>query len=388
MTETKNSNGYDAIVVGAGVIGLACAWRAAQRGLHVTVLERDRPAAGATGVAAGMLAPVGEASWGEEGLLELNLESLRRWPGFARDLEADSGSDVGYRECGALHVAVDRDEAEELRRRHELHRRLELESEWLRPRECRRLEPGLATAVTGGVEAPHEAAADPRRLTGALLGGLEGLGAEVRWGAEVTAARLARGTWKLETADGDAFEARRVAVAAGAWSGTADWIPEEARPQVRPVKGEILTLRGPTDQPLCERIVAGERVYVVPRADGRVVVGATVEERGFDTTVTAGGVLELLREAYRLLPETAELELMEANAGLRPGTPDNAPLIGPAGPDGLVIATGHYRNGVLLAPVTADCVASLLAGGDPPGEIERFSPLRFAASPPTEVETR
>jgi glycine oxidase len=388
MRQNEDSNRYDAIVVGGGVIGLACAWRAARRGLRAVVLERDRPAAGATGVAAGMLAPVGEASWGEEGVLSLSLESLRRWPAFARDLEEDSESEVGYWECGALHVAVDRDEAEELRRRHELHRRLGLDSEWLRPRECRRLEPGLATAVAGGVEAPHEAAADPRMLTGALLGALERLGTDVRWGAEVVAASVAGDAWKLEITDGQAFEAKRVVLAAGCWSGTMDWLPEEARLPVRPVKGEILTLQGPADEPVCERIVAGERVYVVPRGDGRLVIGATVEERGFDTTVTAGGVLELLREAYRLLPDIAELELIEASAGLRPGTPDNAPLIGAARSDGLIVATGHYRNGVLLAPVTADCVASLLPGEEPPVEIERFSPQRFAPSAAPEVATR
>jgi glycine oxidase len=149
-------------------------------------------------------------------------------------------------------------------------------------------------------------------------------------------------------------------LAAGAWSA-AEWLPSAIRPPVRPVKGQILTLRGAADQPVCERIVVTERVYIVPRGDGRLVVGATVEERGFDMRVTAGGVHELLREAYRALPEIAELELVEAVAGLRPATPDNVPLIGPGAIDGLVLATGHYRNGVLLAPITAERIASSLA---------------------------
>ena len=175
-------------------------------------------------------------------------------------------------------------------------------------------------------------------------------------------------------------------LAAGCWSGAPGWIPSEARPPVRPVKGEILTLRGSADEPVCEGILAGERVYMVPRSDGRLIVGATVEERGFDVTVTAGGVHELLREAYRLIPEIAELELVEASAGLRPGTPDNAPLIGIGATEGLLVATGHFRNGVLQAPLTADCIAALLAGERPPLDLAPFSPLRFARSATAAME--
>ena len=150
---------------------------------------------------------------------------------------------------------------------------------------------------------------------------------------------------------------------------------------VRPVKGEIVSLRGSVEHPACVRIVDGDRVYMVPRADGRLIVGATVEEKGFDTTVTAGGIHELLREAYRLIPEIAELELAETTAGLRPGTPDNAPLIGSSATDRLLVATGHFRNGVLQAPLTADCIAALLSGQDPPIDLTPFSPQRFAGRP-------
>jgi glycine oxidase len=374
---SDQNTGYDAIFVGGGVIGLASAWRAAARGARVCVLERDRPAAGATGVAAGMLAPVGEALWGEEELLALNLDSLRRWPAFARELEDEAELEIAFSRCGALHVALDRDEAEELRRRHEFHRDLGLESEWLRGRECRDLEPGLATAVRAGAHVPGEAGVDPRRVVAALLAALEGRGVCVHSGADVIRAEHASGSWRLDTADRGSFGGESVVVAAGCWSGQAQWMLA-GKPPVRPVKGEILTLRGSAGEPVCERIVAGERVYMVPRADGRLVVGATVEERGFDTTVTAGGIHELLREAYRLIPEIAELELVEATAGLRPGTPDNAPLIGPGAEEGLLIATGHFRNGVLQAPATADCVAALLAGEAPPIDLLRFSPQRFA----------
>lgn len=372
-TESK----YEAVVVGAGVVGLAAAWSAARRGAAVCVLEREHPASGATGVAAGMLAPGGEAAWGEEALFSLNLSSLGLWPGFAESLEGEAGLPVEFVRCGALHVALDRDEVEELRRRNELHLELGLDCEWLTGRECRALEPGLATAVRGGAHVPGEASVDPRRLTAALLSALDRRSVPVHSGAEIVAAERLGAGWRLRSADGRTFASRNVVLCAGAWSGGFAWISREARPPVRPVKGEILALRGPAA--VCERIVVGERVYLVPRADGRLIVGATMDERGFDVAVTAGGVHELLREAYRLLPEIAELELVETAAGLRPGTPDNAPLVGWSEADGLLIATGHHRNGVLQAPVTAEAVAALLAGEEPAVDLSPFSPRRFDA---------
>jgi glycine oxidase len=356
---------FDAIVVGAGVIGLACAWRAAQRGLDVAVLERRSPASGATGVAAGMLAPVSELAFGEQRLLDLTVRAAEAYPAFIAELEERSGVATGYDQRGALHVALDRDEAEELRRRHQLQKSLGLDAEWLTPSRCRELEPGLSPSVAGGVHAPGEGAVDPRALSAALLAALDKEGAELRIGAEVTEAVLEGGRLAgVRTADGEELRAARVVLATGAWAGGAAWLPAEARPPVRPVKGQILTLRGPASDPVCERIVGSERVYLVPRGDGRVIVGATVEELGFDTSVTAGGVHELLREAYRLLPEVAELQLVETTAGLRPGTPDNLPLVGPGALEGLVLATGHYRNGILLAPLAAEQVAESLAAAE------------------------
>ncbi len=358
MTERR---GFDAIFVGGGVIGLACAWRAAQRGARVAVLERGEPPAGATRVAAGMLAPVGELAFGEPALLEMTLASAALYPDFVAELEATTGESTGYTRHGALHIALDRDEAAELRRVHDLQRSLGLEAEWLPPRRCRDLEPGLTPSFNGGVHAPGEAAVDPRALTRALLSALALTGGEVRSGAEVVAGlfegeRLAG----VQTAAGEELRAGAVVLAAGAWSGSAEWLPEHARPPVRPVKGQILELRSRDGSSPCERIVASERVYLVPRPDGRLIVGATSEEQGFDTAVTAGGVHELLREAYRLLPEVAEMELLDAIAGLRPGTPDNLPLVGPGAIDGLLLATGHYRNGILLAPLTAEAIADEL----------------------------
>jgi glycine oxidase len=375
----RDRGAVDAIVVGGGAIGLACGWRAACRGLRVRVLERDEPAAGASGVAAGMLAPVGEASWGEDALMRMAIASAREWPEFASELAADSQLEVGYEPCGALHVALDRDEAEELRRRFELMEKLDTGVEWLRGRECRELEPGVAPACAGGVHAPGEAAVDPRPLVAALAAALEQRGGELLTGADVVGAIIEGARLVgVVTVDGREHRAERVVLATGAWSGTSPWLPPAARPPVRPVKGQILTLRGAPESKPSERIVASERVYLVPRRDGRVVVGATVEERGFDVQVSAGGVHELLREGYRALPEIAELELVETLAGLRPGTPDNAPLIGPGGLEGLLLATGHYRNGILMTPLTAEAIAAQLASEAPPEAARPAHPGRFA----------
>jgi glycine oxidase len=360
----------DAIFVGGGVIGLCCAWRAARRGARVAVLERAEPAGGATNVAAGMLAPVGELSFGEPRLLELTLAAARLYPAFAADLEDESGEEIGYARLGALHLALDRDEVAQLRRAHELQRSLGLEAEWLAPRRCRALEPGLAPSLGGGVHTPGEAAVDPRALSAALLAALAAAGAEVRSGAEVVEGVFEGGRLTgVRTAAGDQLRAGAVVLAAGAWSGRAAWLPERARPPVRPVKGQVAELRARDGASPCERILASERVYLVPRRDGRLIVGATVEEQGYDTTVLAGGVHELLREAYRLLPDIAEMELVGALAGLRPGTPDNLPLVGPGAVEGLLLATGHYRNGILLAPLTAEAVAAQLAGEPSPRPI-------------------
>jgi glycine oxidase len=364
MATASASRTYDAVVVGAGVIGLSCAWRAAQRGARVALVERSQPPAGATRVAAGMLAPIGELAFGEPELLKMTLEAAALYPDFVAELEQASGISTGYRRDGALHVALDRDEAAELRRVHELQRSLGLGAEWLPPRRCRQLEPGLTPSFNGGVHAPGEGSIDPRALAAALVAALEAEpGVDLLLGTKVEAAvhdgeRIAG----VRTGGGEELRAQAVILAAGAWSGQAEWLPEAARPPVRPVKGQILELRARDGATPCSRIVASERVYLVPRPDGRLIVGATVEEQDFDIAVTAGGVHELLREAYRLLPEVAEMELVEVAAGLRPGTPDNLPRIGASGVEGLLWATGHYRNGILLAPLTAEVLARQLEG--------------------------
>jgi glycine oxidase len=372
----SEKRGFDVVVVGGGAIGLSCAWRLAQAGARVVVVERGEPGGGATRVAAGMLAPVGELTFGEPELLELTLAAARLYPEFVAELEAATGESTGYERLGTLHVALDRDEAAQLRRVHDLQRSLELEAEWLPPRRCRDLEPGLTPSFHGGVLAAGEAAIDPRALTRVLVAACAAEGVEVRTGTEVVdgifdgerlvgvrtaSRRSATQEVSDHRLDGE-IRADSVVLAAGAWSGAAGWLPEDARPPVRPVKGQVVELRSRNGEPPARHILASERVYLVPRPDGRLVVGATVEEMGFDTAVTAGGVHELLREAYRLLPDIAEMEWIGATAGLRPGTPDNLPIVGPGAIDGLVLATGHYRNGILLAPLAAQTVAGLLVG--------------------------
>jgi glycine oxidase len=330
--------------------------------MSVLVLERaDAPGAGTSDVAAGMLAPVTEMDFGEEGPLRTNMLARERWPAFAAELEEVTGLSTGYRDTGALVVAADRDDAEALHRLHELHASLGLSSEWLTPSRCRALEPGLSPRIAGGILAPQDGSADPRATVRALAAAVDEieLGARVEAiehdGSAVTGVRTSRGS----------IAADRVVVAAGPWS--AALAPLGEGPPVRPVKGQILELRtrGSMPNPF-ERVVRTPRCYLVSRGDGRVVLGATVEEQGFDTAVTADGVFRLLEAAWEVLPEVGELEFVEARAGLRPATPDNVPLVGADERlDGLIWATGHWRNGVLLAPLTADKVSTLLKGSDP-----------------------
>jgi glycine oxidase len=371
VSAAPQRNEYDALVIGAGLVGLASAWRAAQRGLSVLVIDREGPAAGASSAAAGMLAPVTEADFGAEPLLQLNLAGAERWPSFAEEL----GSELHYVRRGALVVATDRDDTEELRRLHAFQRQLGLDAEWLTPSECRRLEPGISPRCGGGILAPQDHHVDPLGVVEALVAAGERAGVELLTGDAVTAVDE-RG---VRTASGRSIAAGSVVVAAGCWSGRGiDGLPEVP---VRPVKGQILSLRRPPGRPLAARLVRTLRCYIVDRGDGRVVLGATMEERGFDTTVTADGVYRLLEAAWEVLPDVSELEFVGARGGLRPGSPDNSPLIGRGEVDNVIWATGHFRNGVLLTPITADAVADLLTGVEPPAAVAPFSPDRFSAVP-------
>ncbi|GGU19724.1 glycine oxidase ThiO [Streptomyces lavendofoliae] len=381
----------DVLVVGGGIIGLVTAWRASRHGLRVAVADPE-PGGGAARVAAGMLAAVTELHYGEETLLGLNLESARRYPDFVAELrEASGGMDVGYRACGTLAVALDADDRAHLRELHALQQRSGLRSEWLTGRECRRLEPMLAPGVRGGLRVDGDHQVDPRRLAAALVAACERAGVVFH---RARAERLVVAGGRAAGAvldDGAEPAAGQVVLAAGSLSGRLGGVPREVLPPVRPVKGQVLRLSVPRAYaPFLSRtvraVVRGSQVYLVPRENGELVVGATSEELGWDTTVTAGGVYELLRDAHELVPGITELPLTETRAGLRPGSPDNAPLLGPTALPGLHLATGHYRNGVLLTPVTGDVMATVLTTGELPEQARAFAPGRFAppaASPPT-----
>ncbi|MET7682196.1 glycine oxidase ThiO [Streptomyces sp. NPDC005423] len=379
MSPTRTS---DVLVVGGGIIGLVTAWRAAQRGLATAVVDPE-PGGGAAQVAAGMLAPVTELHHGEQTLLALNLESARRYPSFVAELAELTGLDLGYRACGTLAVALDADDRAELRELHALQRRSGLDSEWLTGRDCRRLEPMLAPGVRGGLRVDGDHQVDPRRLAAALVAACEHAGVVLHraWAERLTVGRD-RATGVV-TGAGTALTADHVVLAGGSLSGRLKGVPAEVLPPVRPVKGQVLRLTVPARYaPFLSRtvraVVRGGQVYLVPRENGELVVGATSEELGWDTTVTAGGVYELLRDAHELVPGITELPLTETRAGLRPGSPDNAPLLGPTELPGLLLATGHHRNGVLLTPVTGDALAHALTTGELPDGARPFTPKRFS----------
>lgn len=355
------------------MIGLSVAWRAAQRGLRVVVLERDELGAATSRVAAGMLAPVSEASLAERALLEPGLASAALYPSFVEELRVASGADPGYLACGTLAVARDRDEAEALERELAARHDLGLAVERLRPSQARALMPSLAPSVRLALLADGDHAVDPRRLTAALAVAARRLGVELRTGVEVVDVESG-----VRTADGELVEAEQVVIAAGSWSDGVAGVPESARVPIHPVKGQILRLHDPAGPGLLSRVLRMGRGYVVPRGDGRYVLGATMEERGFDTSVTAGAVFELLRDASELVPGISELVIDEIESGLRPATPDNAPAIGPASVPGLHWAVGHYRNGILLAPLTAEVVVAGLTGEPLPDYAAPLSPERFA----------
>jgi len=379
----EQSQTADVVVIGGGAIGLSIAWRAAQRGLRAVLLDRAAAGHGTSHFAAGMLAPVAEVTPGEEPLLELGLRSARMYPRFVAELvEAAGVESVGYTTAGTLLVARDSDEAEALERELALRHGFDLPVERLRASEARRREPALAPALRLALDVPGDHAVDPRMLLPALAAAVAHAGGEVREHAPVAGVAVTGGRVQgVVLENGSTVRAEQVVIAAGVWSPQLSGLPESDRIPVRPVKGQIMRLHDPAGPGLLQRIIRMGPSYITPRGDGRYVLGATSEERGFDTTVTAGAGFELLRDAAELVPGISELVIDEFAAGLRPGTPDNLPAIGPGSVDGLHLATGHRRGGILLAPVTAELMAGVLAGEPMPDHAASFAPGRFAAMP-------
>ena len=361
------------VVAGGGVIGLSIAWRAAQRGFEVTVAD-PAPGRGASHAAAGMLTPVSEAAHAEKELFALGTASLQRYPDFAAELTAATGLPTGFGVTGTLQVGYDRDDLAVIDELRVLQDSLGVPAQQLTGRQCRRLEPMLDPSVRGGLLVEADGSVDPRQLTRALLAAAETSGVRV---IRQPVTRVEGRTARL--GDGTVAEADWVVLAAGWNSAQIEGLPLAAVPPVRPVKGQIVRLHGPAGflNRSVRGVVRGSSVYLVPRADGEVVVGATQEELGADTRVTAGGLWELLRDARTLVPGITELEFTEAVARLRPGTPDNGPVLGPCAADGLVLATGHFRHGVLLTPVTADVITDYLAEGRLPAVAAHFTIDRF-----------
>ena len=324
-----------------------------------------------------MLAAAVETEPGEEPLLPLTLESQRLWPGFSRELLAATGISVEYRDEGTLVVALNRDDAETLRHSYDFQRSLGLDLEWLNAAEARRREPHLKPGIAAAVFSKNDHQVENRALARALLAACRSAGVALHEHCSVAEVVTAGGRASgVETARGRA-DADIVVLAAGAWSREIGGIPAGHQPPVRPIKGQMLAVQMDPGAPILRHVIWLPRAYLAPRNDGRLIIGATVEERGFDASLTAGGMLALIEGAWRGVPAIEELSIAETWVGFRPGSRDDAPMLGPSGIDGLVVATGHHRNGILLTPVSAAVVSQYILGGRLPEIARPFDPQRF-----------
>jgi glycine oxidase len=365
-------------IIGGGVIGLAIAWRLAQRGASVTVFDKGQAGSGASHAAAGMLAAHLEAEPREENLVALNRASQQMWPAFAAELEAASDMSVDMRTEGTLLLALTGDDQSRLKHVLAFQKSLGLPLEWLTATEARRREPHLTPTISGAIFSPQDHQVDNRAVAAALRAAVLKAGVTLHENTPVervvTSDRRVTGV----VAGDKTVPADVVILAAGAWSRGIAGLPTSSLPPVRPVKGQMLALRMDPQAPLLTHVVWAPGAYLVPRNDGRLLIGATVEENGFDPHLTAGGQLALLEATWRALPGIEELPIHEQWVGFRPGSRDDAPIIGESALPGLVYATGHYRNGILLTPITADAVASLVIEGKADPRVANFSLARFA----------
>lgn len=386
ITTKVSTTSPKTVVIGAGVVGLGIAWRLAQAGCTVDVYDKGEAGRGASWAAAGMLAAAAEAEPGEEPLLPLTLESQRLWPDFARELAQATRISCEYRDEGTIVVALNRDDAESLRHSFDFQKGLGLEIEWLNAAEARRLEPHLRPGIAAAVLSRNDHQVENRALTCALIAACRGAGVAIHEHCRVAEIVMEGGkAHGIETAEGREG-ADVVVLAAGAWSREVGGIPGAFRPPVRPIKGQMLAAQMDKTAPLVRHVVwLPNGGYLVPRNDGRLIIGGTVEERGFDTAITAGGLLTLIEAAWRAVPTIEELPIVETWVGFRPGSRDDAPMLGPSGVDGLVIATGHHRNGILLTPISAAVISQYILSGRLPKMARPFDPQRFARPRPAPV---
>ncbi len=369
---------HDVIVVGGGAVGMAVA-RALAPERSVLLVERDRPGRQASWAAAGMLCPQSEAE--EDGaLFRFGLDSMSMYPGWVSELRDETGIDVEYREDGVLVLASGAEEWDALGRRAAWQRRIGLDAELLDPDAVARLEPLLTLEVAGGFFCPGDHQVRPRRLLDALERSCMLRGVDVASGAGAAAVLAAGDAVRGVRVGTTEIHAPTVVVAAGAWSSSIDGLAP--RVEIRPRKGQILSLRMPG--PRVRRIVRWRHLYLVPRNDDALIVGGTDEDAGFDRNVTAGGVAALIDGARRMAAAVGAFPIEETWTGLRPMTPDGLPAIGEAGPDGLYYALGHYRNGILLAPATAEIVRAALAGDPAASYAGAFTPARLPESVPAD----
>ena len=364
-------------IIGAGVSGLGIGWRLAAAGCTVDLFERNFAGGGASWAAAGMLAAGVEAEPGEEDLFRLNRMAQQLWPEFRSELEAESRRDIGYRDDGTLVVASTRDDLEQLRHVAAFQTGIGVELEWLTAAEARRREPYLKAGLAGAVFSPHDHQVDNRRLAMALKDAALARGCRLHETRTVDAVDLEAGRLRGIVVNGERHRADIVINAAGAWANRIDGVPEPCRPPVRPVKGQMAALRMDRNHPIASHVIWGPNTYLAPKADGRLLIGATVEERGFDDDLTAGGIMAVIEAAWRVMPGIEELPVDELWAGFRPTSRDDAPVLGPSGLDGLLLATGHHRNGILLAPVTANLLAELVLTGRTDPAVDAFGLDRF-----------
>ncbi|MEZ4702593.1 MAG: glycine oxidase ThiO [Rhodothermales bacterium] len=367
------------LIIGGGVIGLSLGRELARAGQATLVFERGAAGRGASWLNAGMLAPQTEMGFEDQPLYVFGKESMRRWADFARDLEEDTGLPVDYRTEGTIHIAPDRDSLEALRRIYQFQKGEGLAVEWLTGSEALDLEPFLAPALAGAVYAAGDHQVDNRLLVEALKAGFLKHGGQLREHTPVATIVPDANAPAVVLTSGERVEGSTVVLAAGAWSRQVDGLAPEARPAVRPVKGQIIQVQ--MEAPFGLRhVVWSPRAYIAPKSSGRLLVGATVEEMGFDTRVTAGGMHKLLEGVWEAVPGIMDLQVTETWAGLRPGSRDHMPLLGASDAPGVLFATGHYRNGILYTPITAQEMAGLILRGETSRWLVPFSPKRFASA--------